>query len=76
MSKYKMLTRAGELKPGFEQAPADQIAINFMTMLQKLVDDVEKGMASFPEGGEWEIVSHQVIKLDNKLVLTVLVRGV
>ena len=76
MSNYKVLIRSFELKPGIPDLTGDEIAADLTMGIQKMLEDVEKGMQNFPESGNWEIIDHHLLRLDRHLVMSVLVKKV
>jgi hypothetical protein len=73
MAEYGFMVQTMEIKPDMEDATADglgqMMAMGFGQMAQKAA----KGLTTL-QGGNWEIMSHDVTRLGRHLIVSFLLR--
>ena len=78
--EYSMIVTTGQLNPGAADATAEELSQSVAPQLGSLVQKVGKNLANFPgnapanKQGGWEIVSHDITRIDRHLLTTFLIR--
>ena len=74
MYEYGIIARTVNLNlEALSTATADRLTLDLGVGLKETVDQVSEGMKSF-EGGDWEIISHQLTRIDHHLLISFLLR--
>jgi len=73
MADYTMAVSSITLKPGIEDLPIHDIEKALANSLKKVIEGVSKGNEIL-EGGGWEIVSHDITRLQSHLIITFTLR--
>jgi len=73
MAEYAVLATTGELKVGMADASANEVSQSVTVVLNQIVQKAAKGMEKL-QGGGWDIVSHEVTRIDRHLVVSFLLR--
>jgi hypothetical protein len=71
--EYGMIVTNVDFKPAIETAPGKDIAQNLTVVLQQVVQTTSKAIDKL-EGGGWHIISHELTKLGNTLLVSFLIR--
>ena len=72
--EYSMFVKPIVLTPGIGDATSDEVARDLSQVFARLIQDTTKALElpDFREG--WEIISHDVTRLDRHVVITFLLR--
>ena len=73
MIEYGVMVGSAELKPAIMMATSDQVAQTITTILNHELQKVKKALNSF-QGGGWEIISHELTRIDSHVAVSFLVR--
>ena len=74
MYEYSLMVKTADVKlEALATATTDELTQNVAVALGGVIDEVSKSMKSF-QGGDWEIISHQLTRLDHYLVASFLLR--
>ena len=73
MSEYSVIVTSIDLLPGIEDASKDDINAGLTQSLSQVVQKAAQGIRSLPEG-DWEIVSHDLTRLQSHLIVSLLIR--
>jgi hypothetical protein len=73
MAEYGMIVTSIDLKPGIEDAAKEEIGVSLTNALGQVVQKTSKGLPSL-QGGGWEIVSHNLMRLQSHLIVSLLIR--
>ena len=74
MAEYGFIVQTIEIKPGTEDATADQVSQTMAMGLNKTVQGASKGLSNLPGGGNGEILSHSITRNGSHLVVSFLFR--
>jgi hypothetical protein len=74
MAEYGFVVQTIEIKPGMEDATADQMSQTMAMGLNQTVQSASKGMNNLPGGGTGEILSHNITRIGSHLVVSFLFR--
>ncbi|MCK4529452.1 hypothetical protein KAW18_18970 [candidate division WOR-3 bacterium] len=74
MYEYSLMVKTADVKlEALATATTDELTQNVAVALGGVIDEVSKSMKLF-QGGDWEIISHQLTRLDRYLVASFLLR--
>lgn len=73
MVEYGVMAGSAELKPEIKTAPSDQVTQALTAILSNELNKVNKAVNSF-QGGGWEIISHELTRIDSHVIVSFLVR--
>ena len=71
MREYCTMVQTITLKPGLADATSNEVSQGIAVGLNNIVQKVTKGMQKL-QGGGWEMVSHQLTRIDRHLVVSFL----
>ncbi len=71
MTEYTMMLQMMELRPNIIAATREEVTNNLTSALHKTIQAVSKGIPSL-DGGGWEILSHDLTRLDRHLIVSFL----
>lgn len=74
MSEYRTVVKTIEIKPGIADKTGNEVAAEFALGLQKTIEDAQKVMARIPGEGTWEIVNHNMLRIDRHVIVSVLMK--
>ena len=72
MAEYAVMGGYVELKPDVFTAPCNQVTETIIASVNHELEKTKKGLKSFLGGG-WEIVSHEVTRIEHCLVVSFIV---
>ena len=70
--EYAFTVRTIELEKGLANSAESEITLKLGSELAQLAETLSNGLEDM-HGGNWKVVSHATLKLDDKLVISVLV---
>ena len=70
--EYAFTVRTIELEKGLANSAESEITLKLGSELAQLAETLSNGLEDM-HGGNWKVVSHDTLKLDDKLVISVLV---
>lgn len=70
---YQLFANPHPLAPGTDKMSTEELTVGLTTALAPMVGQIGETLDSL-DGGGWEIVSHELTKIENNLILTFLVR--
>jgi len=73
MAEYGFMVQTMEIKPDMEDATADGLGQTMAMSLGQMAQKASKGLTTI-QGGNWEIVSHDMTRLGRHLIVTFLIR--
>ena len=73
MAEYSTVVTHIDLKPEAYSQTGDQMAKNLTAVLGKVLKSTAKLSESF-QGGKWEILSHQIFRIGDHLLVSFLLR--
>lgn len=73
MSEYSVVVTDIDLSPDIEKVTSDQLDASLTMSLNQIVQKTSKVIQTH-EGGGWEIISHELTRLGNRLVVSFLLR--
>jgi hypothetical protein len=71
---YAVVIRAATLTPFLARATDKEVAASLSQTLNQIMLETSQSLDESPDGPGWELVSHNLIRLDNHLVVSFLVR--
>jgi hypothetical protein len=71
---YGFVIRAATLTPFLARATENEVATSLSQTLNQIMLETSHALDESPGGPGWELVSHNLIRLDNHLVVSFLVR--
>ncbi len=72
MAEYGFIIQTIDIKPGTEDATADELSQTMAIGLNKVVQSAAKGLSNLPGGGSGEILSHNLTRIGSHLVVSFL----
>jgi len=73
MSEYSMMVQTAELKPGIADMTTNEVSQSLSQAFGQAVSKAAQG-ANTVAGGGWEILSHEITRLDRHLVVSFLLK--
>jgi hypothetical protein len=73
MAEYATMASGLELKKELFTLPLDEFNKQLTVAIGKVINDMAKGTKTF-QGGNWAILSHAATLVENRLLITVLLR--
>ncbi len=73
MTEYGIVVTTGELKVGMADATANEVSQSVTVVLNQMLQNAQKASETF-QGGGWDILSHEVTRIDRHLVVSFLLR--
>ena len=73
MGEYSMMVQTMQLQPGMSDATGEEVGKSLAVALGQIVKTVSTASQKL-EGGGWEIVSHELTRIDRHLVVSFLLR--
>ena len=74
MAEYGLIVQTIDIKPDMEDATADQLSQSMAMNLNTVVRSAATGLGNLPGGGNGEILSHNITRIGNHLVVSFLFR--
>ncbi len=71
--QYAFMIETAELKAGAADATSDEISQSLGLGLGNIGEKITKALPTLPPGG-WQVVSHDITRIDRHLVVTILIR--
>lgn len=71
--EYGFLVQTGTLTAGLADASSEEMGRGFAQLFGPLAERVSNAIRAYPNG-PWEIVSHDITRIDRHLVVTFLIR--
>ena len=70
---FNFITSSIQLQPGFADLSSEEASQALVLPLRNMANLLSKGVADAP-GGNWEVVSHDILRIDRHLVASFLIR--
>ena len=70
--EYATMVQTAELKPGLADFTSDEVGQNIAVGLSQVLQKASKGLQTL-QGGGWEILSHDLTRIDRHLVVSLLI---
>jgi len=71
--KHGVMVQTIKLKPGIEDASADEVSQSLLPAWNSVVQKASKGL-DILEGGNWEFVSHDLSRIGPHFIATFVIR--
>ena len=71
--EYSFMVQTAELNPGIVDMTTEQVGQGLAVSLMPVVQRASNAIQSLPPGG-WEVVSHDLTRIDRHLILSFLLR--
>jgi hypothetical protein len=72
--EYGFIVQTIDIKPGMEDATADELSQSMAIGLNKVLQSASQGLNNLPNGGHGEILSHTLTRIGGHLVVSFLFR--
>ncbi|HEY40609.1 MAG TPA: hypothetical protein G4O18_01975 [Dehalococcoidia bacterium] len=72
MIDYGVMVQTVELKIGMADATDDEVSQSMALGLNSILNKVKNAIKNMPEGGEWEIINHQLTRIERHLIVSFL----
>jgi hypothetical protein len=69
--EYSIMVHTIQLKPGIGDATSDEVSQGLTIALAQVIQTVGKAAQSL-EGGGWDVISHEITRLDRHVVISFL----